>query len=124
MSKSFIELVQFFDFSWTPVSLQVRKKTRYSSTAGGLCSILMIVLVTFVAVMELIKVFQEDPDTYVAKVQTTYLSASNEKEYLVTGVDGNLIPAIQIVDNSGQTIDTMNYLMPYLQMSTKTTAIV
>lgn len=51
-------------------------------------------------------------------MQVNYLQAlDNQEVFNIPSTE--MIPAIQIVDNSGLTTDTMNYLVPYLGQLTR-----
>ncbi len=53
-SSNITAFIRYFDFSSQPVSLRVKKSDSYSSTAGGLCSIIMILVIASAGVLDLI----------------------------------------------------------------------
>ena len=57
MSSNLGEFVRYFDFSKVPVSLKVNKSDSYSSFAGGLCSLIMIVVIAMVGSLQLMVLF-------------------------------------------------------------------
>ena len=58
-SAKVTSFIRWFDFSQQSVSLRVNKAESYASTAGGVCSFMMILLIVFAGISDLISVFQK-----------------------------------------------------------------
>ena len=59
MSQNIANFLQFFDISEAPISLNYNKNDAYASTVGGLCSFVMILLVTAFCSYESYKLLSE-----------------------------------------------------------------
>ena len=55
--------VRYFDFSQASVTLKVNKSDSYASLTGGLCSLMMILVIASFGFSEMLKVFS-DPQKF------------------------------------------------------------
>ena len=78
----------------------------------------MIIVISSFGANEILKVF-EHPQTFKQRSKTSFLDLTNTTEIFSASTQ-DFIPAIQIVDFSGADRNISKYLVPYLNVATKT----